>query len=70
VAERLSQDAARFLKESRAAFGYNAFVRHLSHMREEAVRTAIYGSDRETRGVHAGRAQALTELLALYTGSN
>ena len=60
-------DAYRFLREARVAFGYQALLAELTARREEAVRLAIYTQDREARTLSAGRAQAWTEVIALFT---
>jgi hypothetical protein len=64
---KVSDEAKRFLLEGRTAFGRTAFLAELTEQREKAVHLAIYATDPTTREVNAGRAQAWSELLDLFT---
>lgn len=66
----LPTEASRFTLGTRGAAGRQAFEKWLTEQRESAVRTAIYGADPEHRSLNAGRAQAYTELLAVFLASS
>lgn len=62
-------EAVRFLREGRASHGYMSFLKYLNDLREESIYLAIHGSERDAREINAGRAQAWTEILTLFTDS-
>lgn len=61
----LSVNASRYVAECRGVTGRAEFEQVLSSLRDDALRTAIYGADAATRDVHAGRAQAWAEICVL-----
>lgn len=67
---KLPTEASRFTLGTRGAAGRQAFEKWLGEQREIAVQTAIYGADPEHRSLNAGRAQAYTELLAVFLASS
>jgi hypothetical protein len=46
-----------------------SFLKYLNDLREESIYLAIHGSERDAREINAGRAQAWTEILTLFTDS-
>lgn len=59
-------EAKRFPLQTRTVVGRSEFNHWLVTAYDEAVKTAIYGSDDRTRSVAAGRAQVLSELVELF----
>ena len=60
-------DAVRYLKESRLTPGRKVFEAFLVELREHSVKGAIYSQEETARSINAGRAQAWTEIVELFT---